>query len=122
MKHPPSPHFLRVVQALALVSGVGSVALVSGDALLGCGGSTSREGVQACGGHVCGVIVAPSDAAADGDAYTGVVTGTQPSCELDEAGTCIDGSFVGGGIQIPPDAGSDVQLVGGPLSPPELPA
>ncbi|MGO8997990.1 MAG: hypothetical protein ACLQVI_32110 [Polyangiaceae bacterium] len=104
------PHFLRVVQALALVSGFGPVAIVAGTSLLGCGSSSSTPtGVQG-----------PLDAAPDA---VSVTTGTLPACTLDEAGTCVDASVGSGGIQVAPDAQADVVVpVGGPLSPPELPA
>jgi hypothetical protein len=103
------PHFLRVVQALSLVSGFGSVAIVAGTSLVACSSSTSPTSPPVDSGS---------------DAFTGIVTGTQPACTLDEAGTCTDAAVAITGIQVAPDAstdaGPDAVAVGGPLSPPEL--
>lgn len=102
MKPLRAPHFLRVAQSLALVSGFGPVAVVVGAGVLGC--SSSTPGIQACPDAACGV----TDAAVR---FDGFVTGVVANPEA------------GGGIQIPPgDAGPDAPLVGGPLLPPELPA
>jgi hypothetical protein len=122
MESTRAPHFLRVVQALAFVSGVGPAATLAGGALLGCS-SSSAQGVLAC----------PEDASCGGGVasdgsfpFDGFVTGVVPI----EAGA-YDGHVVGvvanpdggGGIQSPPgDASAEVGLVGGPLVAPELPA
>jgi hypothetical protein len=113
------PHFLRVVQALSMVSGFGPVALVAGASLLGCSSSTVPVGSLACT-DASDCATGPTDAAPD--AFQGITTGTQPACTLDEAGTCVDASIGSGGVQVAPEGGADVQVVGGPLPPPELPA
>jgi hypothetical protein len=91
------PHYLRVVQALAFVTTVGPIAIVIGPALPGCGGYSPPTGF----------IGAP-------EVDSGALSG--------DAGA--DVSVVPVGILIPPsDSGTDAPVpIGGPLSPPELPA
>ena len=102
------PHFLRVVQALALVSGFGPVAIVAGTSLLGCGLSSSTPtGVQG-----------PLDAAPDA---VSVTTGTLPACTLDEAGTCVDASVGSGGIQVAPTPRLTSSSPSAARSPPRAP-
>ena len=104
------PHFLRVVQALALVSGFGSSRYRGRDI-------ASRVRIVELHARR---PPDPLDAAPDAFSVT---TGTHPACTLDEAGTCMDASVGSGGIQVAPDAQAHVVVpVGGPLSPPELPA
>ena len=109
-----APHYLRVVQALALVSGFGSVAIVVGGFLLdscysemtgpvqcpesdpGCNGGEPFDG-QAAGSMDAGVPVVDEDAA---------------SSDAGETGTDA----------APEDASTDALAGGGPLLPPELPA
>jgi hypothetical protein len=114
------PHFLRVAQALAFVSGAGPVAVAAGIALAGCSSGSSVQGAlcpedASCAGN-------PSDSSV---AYDGFVTGVAPY----DAGA-YDGQVTGiginpdsGGIKFPPaDAAAEAGLVGGPLLAPELPA
>jgi hypothetical protein len=106
-----NPHFLRVVQALAFVTGAAPVAILTGASLLGGGCSSSSI--------VSGVLPCPSDASC-GATYDGSPTGAFDGFVT---GVVINPDASGGGIQPPPgDASDDVTLVGGPLLPPELPA
>jgi hypothetical protein len=72
-----APHFLRVTQALAFVSGLGLP-------LVGCGGETPQG-------------------SGEGGVHQGVPPGTQPAPECN--GIC-DGGEVQTGISVAPDAGA----------------
>jgi hypothetical protein len=110
MKTPgATPHFLRVTQALAFVSGLGLP-------LLGCGGG----------------VVKDTDAATDCDGECVVVTGTraEPEASVDDV---VSGVVVDAGITMgvsaeeagPPDSAvpdTGGSFDGGPLDPPDLPA
>ncbi len=135
--HPRAPHFLRVTQALAFVSGLGTC-------FVGCGGQTESGeaedasssqydtgvplGVRAapdaarfdCDGCVLGVSIAP-DAAALNDA-SGVYDG--PSASRDAAEDASQGydGFFAGSRPAPSDAGdvdatADAMFVGGGIGP-----
>jgi hypothetical protein len=75
-----APHFLRVTQALALASGVGT-------AFLGCGGQVTAGGPPPDG-----------DAASECDPC--LFPGTLPAPEDAQ----VQDDFVGGGVFVPPDA------------------
>ena len=140
------PHYLRVVQALALVSGFGPVTIVAGATYLGCGGA---------------LVSAPGDdAASDAPPFTGFDSGTivtgggdgsacaPEGCGGNGPGPGPDGGFADGAAAIPDavfpgaladaadagtesdtgadvtvdDGSTDASVDGGPLPPPDLPA
>jgi hypothetical protein len=118
-----APHYLRVVQALALVSGLGPVAIVVGAAVHGCGSSphgaegflAGPEGGQAIddaafNGQGMGALDAVALPSPDGSDYADAC-GQGGICNDYDGSVAVDAS----------DAESDVTTDGGPLPPPDLP-
>jgi hypothetical protein len=73
-----APHYLRVVQALALVAGFGPVAIVAGVTVEGCNGSSGAPGAycpaEGCGGDTDGGGVAGYDDGSVADVgFAGIV-------------------------------------------------
>jgi hypothetical protein len=107
-----APHYLRVAQALALVSGVGPAAIVAGAALSGCSSPIP------CGVGICGILEAP-DTGAGADA--GVPVLPVPDAGTDASDAETDAAIADGSTDAAADATPDVTTDGGPLPPPDLP-
>ncbi|MGO9712550.1 MAG: hypothetical protein ACLQBL_27055 [Polyangiaceae bacterium] len=127
-----APHYLRVVQALALVSGFSpvAVAIVAGAAVTGCTTGSGANGAfcgpegnaNGCGdydGGTVGVII-------DGNLPIGALDAVSLPSDAADAGPDAsdaetDATIGDGSTDAPADATPDVTTDGGPLPPPDLP-
>ncbi len=122
-----APHYLRVVQALALVSGFGPVALViadcsNDDAYVGVAMGAADSGGIAYYGDSAGVILDGSAPPGEGalDAVALPSDAAEAGPDANDAET--DVTTADASTDAEADATPDVTTDGGPLPPPDLPA